>query len=138
MGMLRRALDGVDLSGRRNQRTFQQLQAFHPGASPPAYSPSFDQPWRKPWRTSSYKANPISGDDKPDYPSLPGPPVASARSKDQGSGSGPEGAEGPPALPHPVRLCHLLQFARVPALQPEELWLQFRLLVPGLLLATTF
>ncbi|XP_054864785.1 protein TBATA-like isoform X2 [Amphiprion ocellaris] len=66
MGMLRRALDGVDLSGRRNQRTFQQLQAFHPGASPPAYSPSFDQPWRKPWRTSSYKANPISGDDKPE------------------------------------------------------------------------
>uniref|UniRef100_A0AAQ5ZI01 Thymus, brain and testes associated n=1 Tax=Amphiprion ocellaris TaxID=80972 RepID=A0AAQ5ZI01_AMPOC len=51
MGMLRRALDAVDLSGRRNQRTFQQLQAFHPGASPPAYSPSFDQPWRKPWRT---------------------------------------------------------------------------------------
>ncbi|XP_054860268.1 protein TBATA-like isoform X2 [Amphiprion ocellaris] len=66
MGMLRRALDAVDLSGRRNQRTFQQLQAFHPGASPPAYSPSFDQPWRKPWRTSSYKANPISGDDKPE------------------------------------------------------------------------
>ncbi|XP_054860275.1 protein TBATA-like [Amphiprion ocellaris] len=66
MGMLRRALDAVDLSGRRNQRTFQQLQAFHPGASPPAYSPSFDQPWRKPWRTSSYKANLISGDDKPE------------------------------------------------------------------------
>lgn len=61
-----------------------------------------------------------------DHPSLPRPLVAPAGSKDQGPGPGPESAEGPPALPHPVRLCHLPQSARVAALQPEDLWSQFR------------
>ncbi|XP_008293111.1 protein TBATA [Stegastes partitus] len=62
MGMLRRALDAVDLSG-RSQRTFQ---AFPPGASPLVYDPSFERPWRKPQRASSYKANQTSNDDKPE------------------------------------------------------------------------
>uniref|UniRef100_A0A8D2ZJ19 Thymus, brain and testes associated n=1 Tax=Scophthalmus maximus TaxID=52904 RepID=A0A8D2ZJ19_SCOMX len=52
MGMIRRALDGVDVSG-HHQTNLQQLQALHPGASPPAYGPSFQQPWRKPPRTRS-------------------------------------------------------------------------------------
>ncbi|KAK1881375.1 Protein TBATA [Dissostichus eleginoides] len=56
MGMIRQALDGVDLSA-HPQRSFQQLQAFHPGASPVVYGPSCDQSWRKPLRTSSYRRN---------------------------------------------------------------------------------
>lgn len=62
----------------------------------------------------------------PDHPSLPGPLVAPAGCKNQGAGSGPEGVEGSPALPHPVRLCHLPQSAGVAAFQPEDLWLQRR------------
>lgn len=61
-----------------------------------------------------------------DYPSLPGPPVAPAGSQDQGSGPRPEGAEGSPALPHAVRLCNLPQPAGVTALQPKDIWIQFR------------
>lgn len=33
MGMIKQALEGVDLSGHQLQN-FQQLQDFHPGASP--------------------------------------------------------------------------------------------------------
>ncbi|XP_047183832.1 protein TBATA isoform X2 [Scophthalmus maximus] len=60
MGMIRRALDGVDVSG-HHQTNLQQLQALHPGASPPAYGPSFQQPWRKPPRTSDDKPVRIGG-----------------------------------------------------------------------------
>uniref|UniRef100_A0A3Q1JFW7 Uncharacterized protein n=1 Tax=Anabas testudineus TaxID=64144 RepID=A0A3Q1JFW7_ANATE len=45
MGMIKQALEGVDLSGHQ-QQNLQQLQAFHPGASP-------NQLWRKPQRTRS-------------------------------------------------------------------------------------
>ncbi|XP_041819304.1 protein TBATA [Chelmon rostratus] len=48
MGMIRKALDGVDPSGHQ-----QQLQALHPGACPPVCGPSFNQPWRKPQRMRS-------------------------------------------------------------------------------------
>nr|XP_020460677.1 protein TBATA [Monopterus albus] len=65
MGMIKQALDGVDLS-RHNQQNFQQLQAFHPGGSPLAYGPSFDQSWRKPRRTSSYQENQAFSNDKPE------------------------------------------------------------------------
>ncbi|XP_070783790.1 protein TBATA [Enoplosus armatus] len=65
MGMIKQALDGVDLSG-HHQQNFQQLQAFRPGASPPAYGPSFDQFWRKPQRTSSYRVNQTFKEDKPE------------------------------------------------------------------------
>ncbi|XP_026171394.1 protein TBATA [Mastacembelus armatus] len=61
MGMIRQALDGVDLSGHQ-----QQLQTFHPGASPPVYGPSFNQSWGKPRRTSSYQANQGFSNDKPE------------------------------------------------------------------------
>ncbi|AWP17830.1 putative protein TBATA-like [Scophthalmus maximus] len=64
MGMIRRALDGVDVSG-HHQTNLQQLQALHPGASPPAYGPSFQQPWRKPPRTSSLGMDRTFSDDKP-------------------------------------------------------------------------
>lgn len=63
---------------------------------------------------------------RPDDPSLPGPAVAPAGSQDQGSGPGPEGAEGSPALPHAVRLRDLPQPAGVAALQPKDIWIQFR------------
>ncbi|XP_029312393.1 protein TBATA [Cottoperca gobio] len=63
MGMIKQALDGVDLSG-HSQQNFQQLQASHPGASPSG--PSFDQSWRKPQRTSSYRGSQAFGDDKPE------------------------------------------------------------------------
>ncbi|XP_071318860.1 protein TBATA [Trachinotus anak] len=59
MGMIKQALDGVDLSGHQQQK-LQQLQAFHPGASPP------DQGWRKPRRTSSYRVNRTFSEDKPE------------------------------------------------------------------------
>lgn len=62
----------------------------------------------------------------PDHPSLPGPFMAPVGRKDQGAGSGPEGTEGSPALPHPVRLRHLPQSVGITALQPEDLWLQRR------------
>ncbi|XP_022599074.1 protein TBATA [Seriola dumerili] len=65
MGMIKQALDGVDLSGHR-QHKFQQLQAFHPGASPSVHGPSFDQGWRKPRRTCSYRMNRTFSDDKPE------------------------------------------------------------------------
>ncbi|XP_062298234.1 protein TBATA [Scomber scombrus] len=39
MGMIKHALDGVDLSG-HHQENFQQLQTFHPSASPPTYAPT--------------------------------------------------------------------------------------------------
>ncbi|XP_076616818.1 protein TBATA [Chaetodon auriga] len=65
MGMIRKALDGVDLSGHR-QQNFQQLQALHPGASPPVYGPSFDQSWRKPQRMRSHRVNQTSSNDKPE------------------------------------------------------------------------
>ncbi|KAM6896982.1 protein TBATA [Xenentodon cancila] len=55
MGMIKNALDGVDLSG-RNRQSFQPLQVFHTSASPSAYSPSIDQPWRKA-RHMSNKSN---------------------------------------------------------------------------------
>ncbi|KAK5850971.1 hypothetical protein PBY51_001799 [Eleginops maclovinus] len=50
MGMIKQALDGVDLSG-HPQRNFQQIQAFHLGASPVVYGASRDQSWRTPQRT---------------------------------------------------------------------------------------
>lgn len=62
----------------------------------------------------------------PDHPPFPGPFVAPARIKDKGAGPGLEGAEGSAAVPDPVRLCHIPQSARVPPLQPKELWLQLR------------
>ncbi|KAK5906065.1 hypothetical protein CgunFtcFv8_001961 [Champsocephalus gunnari] len=65
MGMIRQALDGVDLSA-HPQRSFQQLQAFHPGASPVVYGPSCDQSWRKPQRTSSYRRNQTFSVEKPE------------------------------------------------------------------------
>ncbi|XP_044034025.1 protein TBATA isoform X2 [Siniperca chuatsi] len=65
MGMIKQALDGVDLSG-HHQQNLQQLQTFHPGASPPVYGPSFDQPWRKPQRKSSYRVNRAFSDNKPE------------------------------------------------------------------------
>ncbi|KAI9546771.1 hypothetical protein NQZ68_022716 [Dissostichus eleginoides] len=65
MGMIRQALDGVDLSA-HPQRSFQQLQAFHPGASPVVYGPSCDQSWRKPLRTSSYRRNQAFSAEKPE------------------------------------------------------------------------
>ncbi|XP_026207459.1 protein TBATA [Anabas testudineus] len=58
MGMIKQALEGVDLSGHQ-QQNLQQLQAFHPGASP-------NQLWRKPQRTSSCVANQTMSDDKPE------------------------------------------------------------------------
>ncbi|TKS89722.1 Protein TBATA [Collichthys lucidus] len=45
MGMIKQALDGVELSASPQQ----QLQAL-PGASPQIHGPSFDQSWRKPQR----------------------------------------------------------------------------------------
>ncbi|XP_040885194.1 protein TBATA [Toxotes jaculatrix] len=65
MGMIKQALDGVDLSG-HHQKNFQQLQAFHPGASPPVYGPSLDQTWRKPQRTCSNRVARTLSDDKPE------------------------------------------------------------------------
>ncbi|XP_042253964.1 protein TBATA isoform X2 [Thunnus albacares] len=65
MGMIKHALDGVDLSG-HHQQNFQQLQAFHPGASPPAYGPPFNQLWRKPQRTSSHRVTQTFSNDKPE------------------------------------------------------------------------
>ncbi|KAI3365189.1 hypothetical protein L3Q82_010284 [Scortum barcoo] len=62
MGMIKQALDGVDLSSYHQQN---QLQAFHPGAFPPLYGSSFDQSWRKPQKNSSYKQNQAYSDDKP-------------------------------------------------------------------------
>ncbi|XP_028286189.1 protein TBATA [Parambassis ranga] len=61
MGMLRQALDGVDLSGRHNQRG-----PFYPGASLSGYVPSYVQPWRKPRKISSRQVNPTFSDDKPE------------------------------------------------------------------------
>ncbi|GAA6214371.1 protein TBATA isoform X1 [Lates japonicus] len=61
MGMIKQALDGVDLSG-HHQQNLQQLQAFHPGASASAH----DLPWRKPQRTCSYNGNRTSSYDKPE------------------------------------------------------------------------
>ncbi|KAM9336913.1 protein TBATA [Symphorus nematophorus] len=65
MGMIKQALDGVELSGHHSQ-TFQQLQALHHGASPPVCRSSFDQSWRKPQRTSSYKESRTLNEDKPE------------------------------------------------------------------------
>ncbi|XP_031171713.1 protein TBATA [Sander lucioperca] len=65
MGMIKQALDGVEFSG-HHQQNLQQLQAFHPGASPSVYGPSFDQSWRKPQRTGSYKGNQVFSDEKPE------------------------------------------------------------------------
>ncbi|KAM7370699.1 hypothetical protein PAMP_010225 [Pampus punctatissimus] len=66
MGMIKHALDGVDLSG-HHQQNLQQLQAFHPGASP-TYGPPFNQPWRKPQRTrsGSHRVNRTFNNDKPE------------------------------------------------------------------------
>ncbi|XP_030611681.1 protein TBATA [Archocentrus centrarchus] len=64
MGMIRQALDGVDLSV-HNQQNFQQLQAFHPGAPPSVYASSFEQPWRK-TRRSSHQLTQTLSDDKPE------------------------------------------------------------------------
>ncbi|CAK6956723.1 protein TBATA [Scomber scombrus] len=52
MGMIKHALDGVDLSG-HHQENFQQLQTFHPSASPPTYGPPLNQQWRRPQITRS-------------------------------------------------------------------------------------
>ncbi|TKS89713.1 Protein TBATA [Collichthys lucidus] len=49
MGMIKQALDGVELSASPQQQNLQQLQAL-PGASPQIHGPSFDQSWRKPQR----------------------------------------------------------------------------------------
>ncbi|XP_070708347.1 protein TBATA [Pempheris klunzingeri] len=65
MGMIKQALDGVDLTG-RHQQNIQQFQAFHPDASPPAYGRSFDQSWNKPRRISSYRGSRASSGDKPE------------------------------------------------------------------------
>ncbi|XP_051274435.1 protein TBATA [Dicentrarchus labrax] len=65
MGMIKQALDGVDLSG-HHQQNFQQVQGFHPGASPPVYGPSFDQSRRTPQRMSSYRMNRAFSVDKPE------------------------------------------------------------------------
>ncbi|XP_069547356.1 protein TBATA [Brachyistius frenatus] len=63
MGMISRALEGVDLAG-RNQQNFQQLQAFR--AFQPGYGPSFNQPSRNTQRTSSNQVNKKFSDDKPE------------------------------------------------------------------------
>ncbi|KAK2884686.1 protein TBATA [Channa argus] len=55
MGMIKQALDGVDLAGHQQN----QFQSFHPGASA-------DQSWRKPQKTSSHRMNQTSSDDKPE------------------------------------------------------------------------
>ncbi|XP_059180904.1 protein TBATA [Centropristis striata] len=64
MGMIKQALDGVDLSG-HHQQDFQKLRAF-PGTSLSVYGPTFDQSWRKPQTASSYRGNQASSDDKPE------------------------------------------------------------------------
>ncbi|XP_020505667.2 protein TBATA [Labrus bergylta] len=58
MGMIKQALDGVDLSG--------QQQEFPRSESLLTYGPSFKHSWRKPERKSSYKVNPASINDKPE------------------------------------------------------------------------
>ncbi|KAG7227996.1 hypothetical protein INR49_005617 [Caranx melampygus] len=64
MGMIKQALDSIDLSG--HHQKLQQLQAFHPGPSPPVRGPSFNQEGRKPRRTCSYGMNRTFSDDKPE------------------------------------------------------------------------
>ncbi|XP_028991237.1 protein TBATA isoform X2 [Betta splendens] len=54
MGMIKQALEGVDLQGQ--QQNLQQIPSFHPGASA-------DQSWRKPQRTSTCRANQACNDE---------------------------------------------------------------------------
>ncbi|KAL7372743.1 hypothetical protein ABVT39_021752 [Epinephelus coioides] len=65
MGMIKQALDGVDLSGHQ-QQSIQQLQALNPGASPSLYRASSDVSWRKPQRASSCEVNQTFSADKPE------------------------------------------------------------------------
>ncbi|XP_068593048.1 protein TBATA [Cebidichthys violaceus] len=65
MGMIKQAMDGVDVSG-NHQQNFQQRRAFHTGASPSVYGPSFDQSWRKPRGTSSHREMRDFSGDKPE------------------------------------------------------------------------
>ncbi|XP_042363333.1 protein TBATA [Plectropomus leopardus] len=65
MGMIKQALDGVDLSA-HHQQNIQQLQTLHPGASPSVYGAPFNHPWRKQQRTSSYEGNRALSVDKPE------------------------------------------------------------------------
>ncbi|XP_008312743.1 protein TBATA isoform X2 [Cynoglossus semilaevis] len=61
MGMIKHAVDGVDLTGRNQPNV--HLQAFHEGSSPP-----LDQPWRQPTRTCQTqldKMNRTSNEDRP-------------------------------------------------------------------------
>ncbi|XP_061765758.1 protein TBATA isoform X2 [Nerophis ophidion] len=61
MGMIRKALDGVDLPGRR-QPKLQHLQEFHPGSLP-----LIDEPTRKkPQGSRSHEANRTPSKDKPE------------------------------------------------------------------------
>nr|XP_061822071.1 protein TBATA [Nerophis lumbriciformis] len=61
MVMIKKALDGVDLTGRR-QPSLQQLQEFHPGSLP-----LIDEPTRKKTQGSrSHEANRTSSKDKPE------------------------------------------------------------------------
>ncbi|XP_027145253.1 uncharacterized protein LOC104935326 [Larimichthys crocea] len=62
MGMIKQALDGVELSASPHQQNLQQLQAL-PGASPQIHGPSFDQSWRKPQRM---RLNQAFSRDKPE------------------------------------------------------------------------
>ncbi|XP_034426515.1 protein TBATA isoform X1 [Hippoglossus hippoglossus] len=62
MGMIKQALDGVD---HHHHPNLHQLQAFHPGASPPVYDAKFEQPWRTPQTTCSLRMNRTFSDDKP-------------------------------------------------------------------------
>ncbi|KAG7506448.1 hypothetical protein JOB18_005818 [Solea senegalensis] len=64
MGMIKQALDSVDVAG-HHLPNFQH-QAFNPGASPPLNGPSLDQLWRQPQRTCSNRMGRMSGDNKPD------------------------------------------------------------------------
>ncbi|XP_041830773.1 protein TBATA [Melanotaenia boesemani] len=58
MGMIREALDGLDLS-HHDRHSFQQ-----PNFGASGYTPSYNQPWRKLWRMSSYQ--PSLRNEKPE------------------------------------------------------------------------
>ncbi|XP_068162106.1 protein TBATA [Antennarius striatus] len=60
MGMIKQALEGVDLSGHHHHQNLAHLQAFHPGAAQP------NQSWTRPQRTNSIGANRGSSADQPE------------------------------------------------------------------------
>ncbi|MEQ2171627.1 hypothetical protein GOODEAATRI_012837 [Goodea atripinnis] len=65
MGMIRQALNGVDLSV-GNSKSFQRLPVFHTSSFSPACVSSGHQLWRKAWRSSSHQANQPCTNEQPD------------------------------------------------------------------------